>query len=32
MWVSPFDAHPNAKANRKAAFEIQREFAPVWHH
>jgi lysophospholipase L1-like esterase len=32
MWVSPFDAHPNAKANRRAAFEILREFGPVWHH
>jgi len=32
MWVSPFDAHPNAKANRRAAFEILRLFGPVWHH
>jgi lysophospholipase L1-like esterase len=32
MWVSPFDAHPNAKANRRAAFEILNAFAPVWQH
>jgi hypothetical protein len=32
MWVSPFDAHPNAQANRRAAFEILRVFGPVWHH
>jgi lysophospholipase L1-like esterase len=32
MWVNPFDAHPNAKANRRAAFEILNAFAPVWHH
>jgi lysophospholipase L1-like esterase len=31
MWVSPFDAHPNEKANRRAAFEILREFGPAWH-
>lgn len=31
MWVSPFDAHPNEKANRRAAFEILREFGSVWH-
>jgi GDSL-like lipase/acylhydrolase family protein len=32
MWVSAFDAHPNAKANRRAAFEILNAFAPVWQH
>ena len=32
LWVSPFDAHPNAMANRRAAFEIQQAFAPVWEH
>ena len=32
MWVSPFDAHPNEKANRRAAFEMLREFGTVWHH
>jgi lysophospholipase L1-like esterase len=31
MWVSPFDAHPNAMANQRAAREILRVFAPVWH-
>jgi lysophospholipase L1-like esterase len=31
MWVSPFDAHPNAMANQRAAGEILRQFAPVWH-
>jgi hypothetical protein len=31
MWVSPFDAHPNALANRCAAHEILRQFAPIWH-
>jgi lysophospholipase L1-like esterase len=31
MWVSPFDAHPNAMANERAAREILREFATVWH-
>jgi hypothetical protein len=30
MWVSPFDAHPNATANRKAAMEILGTFAPDW--
>lgn len=32
LWVSPFDAHPNAKANRRAAFEIVNTFASVWQH
>jgi hypothetical protein len=31
MWVSPFDAHPNAMANKRAAQEILARFAPVWH-
>jgi lysophospholipase L1-like esterase len=31
MWVSPFDAHPNAMANQRAAREILRQFAPIWH-
>jgi len=30
MWVSPFDAHPNAIAHRKAAMEILRAFSAVW--
>jgi lysophospholipase L1-like esterase len=30
LWVSPFDAHPNAQANRRAAFEILKEFGSVW--
>jgi lysophospholipase L1-like esterase len=32
MWVSPFDAHPNAMANRRAADEILKQFGSVWHH
>ena len=32
MWVSPFDAHPNAMANRRAAREILQRFAPLWRH
>jgi lysophospholipase L1-like esterase len=31
MWVSPFDAHPNAMANQRAAQEMLRQFAPLWH-
>jgi lysophospholipase L1-like esterase len=31
-WVSPFDAHPNAMANRRAAFEILKAFGSVWQH
>ena len=31
LWVSAFDAHPNAKANRRAAFEILNAFGPAWH-
>jgi hypothetical protein len=30
MWVSPFDAHPNAMTNRRAAQEILQRFAAVW--
>jgi len=30
-WVSPFDAHPNADANRRVAYEMLASFAPVWH-
>ena len=30
LWVSPFDAHPNAAANTRAAQEILRRFASVW--
>lgn len=32
MWVSPFDAHPNAIAHRKAAMAILQTFGSVWHH
>lgn len=32
MWVSRFDAHPNAKANRWATYEILNAFASAWHH
>jgi len=31
-WVSPFDAHPNAMANKRAANEILKAFSPVWSH
>ena len=31
-WVSPFDAHPNAMANRRAAYEILKAFGSVWQH
>ncbi len=30
LWVSPFDAHPNAAANRRAAYEMLRVFGPSW--
>jgi hypothetical protein len=30
MWVSPFDAHPNAMANQRAAEEILQQFGPLW--
>ena len=32
VWVSPFDAHPNAMANKRAANEILKAFSPVWSH
>jgi hypothetical protein len=32
LWVSPFDAHPNAVAHKRAAYEIQQTFAPLWQH
>jgi hypothetical protein len=31
-WVSPFDAHPNAMANRRAAYEILKAFGSVWQY
>lgn len=31
-WVSPFDAHPNALVNRKAAYEILAAFGSAWQH
>jgi lysophospholipase L1-like esterase len=31
-WVSPFDAHPNAMANRRAAEVILGAFQSAWHH
>ena len=30
MWVSPFDPHPNAAANKQASFQIVTELGPVW--
>jgi lysophospholipase L1-like esterase len=30
LWVSPFDAHPNAMANKLAAREILARFGPLW--
>ena len=30
LWVSPFDAHPNAVANKRAADEILRRFGGAW--
>ena len=30
LWVSPFDAHPNAVANKRAAYEIVRVFGAEW--
>lgn len=30
LWVSPFDAHPNAVANKRAAYEIVRVFGNEW--
>ena len=31
-WIGPSDAHPNALTNRRAGFEILREFGSDWHH
>lgn len=31
LWVSPFDAHPNAMSNRLAADAILDAFRAVWH-
>jgi hypothetical protein len=30
LWVSPFDAHPNAKSHRMAAEAIVERFRPIW--
>jgi hypothetical protein len=30
-WVSPFDAHPNAMANRQAAYAILQAYGAAWH-
>ena len=30
LWVSPFDAHPNASANKRAAQEILNAFSRAW--
>jgi lysophospholipase L1-like esterase len=30
LWVSPFDAHPNATSNRRAAETILERFRSVW--
>ena len=30
LWVSPFDAHPNANANKRATYEMLRVFGPTW--
>jgi lysophospholipase L1-like esterase len=32
LWVSPFDAHPNAVANKRAAQEILNAFSASWRH
>jgi hypothetical protein len=32
LWVSLFDAHPNAKANHLAAIAILNKFEALWHH
>jgi lysophospholipase L1-like esterase len=31
LWVSPFDAHPNAMAARRAAFAVLQAFGSEWH-
>jgi lysophospholipase L1-like esterase len=30
LWVSAFDAHPNAAANKRATYEMLRVFGPTW--
>ena len=30
LWVSPFDAHPNAMAARRAAYRIVEAFGNEW--
>ena len=30
MWVTPFDAHPNAMANKRAAYEMLAAFSGLW--
>jgi lysophospholipase L1-like esterase len=32
LWVSRFDAHPNAMANRRAAYDILQAFGSAWQH
>jgi GDSL-like Lipase/Acylhydrolase family len=32
VWVGPFDAHPNAMANRRVAYEILNAFGSAWQH
>lgn len=32
LWVSPFDPHPNEKANHLTAIAILNKFEPVWRH
>jgi lysophospholipase L1-like esterase len=32
LWVSPFDAHPNAMAARRAAHSIVQTFGDDWRH
>jgi lysophospholipase L1-like esterase len=31
LWVSPFDAHPNAMAAKRAAFAVLQMFGGDWH-
>jgi hypothetical protein len=32
LWVNPFDSHPNAEANHRAARVMLDTFGPVWRH
>jgi hypothetical protein len=32
LWVNPFDSHPNAEANHRAARVMLETFGPVWSH